>query len=312
MNGILEIVQPDFLLRDAFLGTLLTGIICPIVGVYFLLRKMIFLGIALPQVSAAGIAFSFCIFRLFVADIDHNALTEHALALGGSLLFTILALVVLALLASKKPEYAEGNIGVSYAFAAALTILFLAADPLGEAEMVSILKGDILAATAQSLLLQTIVFVSAVLLLFVFRRQLLLVSFDRDLAAIFGMKVKYWDLLLYAIIGATISIGVMTAGPVVVFGYLIIPPLTARPFSKNMTTFAVLSAAFGIICAFFGFYAAFSFDLPLGPTQIALASGLLIASACGRALFSQANFSGALGGLLRERLGDRGRSAHIP
>ena len=59
MNALLEILSPSFLLRDALLGSLLVGLVCPLVGVYFVLRRMIFLGVALPQISSAGIAFSF-------------------------------------------------------------------------------------------------------------------------------------------------------------------------------------------------------------------------------------------------------------
>jgi len=38
------------------------------VGVYFVLRRMIFLGVALPQVSAAGIAFAFLVYRILAGQ----------------------------------------------------------------------------------------------------------------------------------------------------------------------------------------------------------------------------------------------------
>ena len=59
MATLLEILRPDFLLRDALLAGLLVGIVCPWVGVYFVMRRIIFLGVALPQVSAAGVALAF-------------------------------------------------------------------------------------------------------------------------------------------------------------------------------------------------------------------------------------------------------------
>ena len=54
MTALLEILSPSFLLRDALLGSVLVGLVCPLVGVYFVLRRMIFLGVALPQISSAG------------------------------------------------------------------------------------------------------------------------------------------------------------------------------------------------------------------------------------------------------------------
>ena len=59
MSALLQILSPSFLLRDALVASVLVGTVCPLVGVYFVLRRMIFLGVALPQVSAAGIAASF-------------------------------------------------------------------------------------------------------------------------------------------------------------------------------------------------------------------------------------------------------------
>jgi ABC-type Mn2+/Zn2+ transport system permease subunit len=50
----------------------LVGLVCPLVGVYFVLRRMIFLGVALPQLSAAGIAFSFVAYRLASASHEHR------------------------------------------------------------------------------------------------------------------------------------------------------------------------------------------------------------------------------------------------
>jgi ABC-type Mn2+/Zn2+ transport system permease subunit len=58
VTTLIEILSPDFLLRQALIGSVLVGLICRLVGVYFVLRRMIFLGVALPQVSAAGIAFA--------------------------------------------------------------------------------------------------------------------------------------------------------------------------------------------------------------------------------------------------------------
>ena len=70
--------------------------------------------------------------------------------------------------------------------------------------------------------------------------------------------------------------GVMTAGPLVTFGFLVAPPLTARLVTRHMPAFSVVAAAFGAVTAFVGFYFAYRFDLPLGPMDVALAIFVLI------------------------------------
>jgi len=272
MSTLAEILSSGFLLRDALIGSVLVGLVCPLVGVYFVLRRMIFLGVALPQLSAAGIAFSFVGYRLVVGPHEHGNVSERSLAILGSLAFTLGGLLVLTAFERRGRETVEARIGVTYAVAAALTILFLALDPHGDAEMVNLLKGDILATTRESLTVLASVLGGVVLVLFAFRKEFLLVSFDRDLAVVFGKRADLWDALLYLTIGATISLGVMTAGPLVTFGFLVVPPLTARVVTSRMLTFSLVAAALGGLTSFGGFYCAYRMDLPLGPAEVALAS----------------------------------------
>jgi ABC-type Mn2+/Zn2+ transport system permease subunit len=276
VTTLIEILSPDFLLRQALIGSVLVGLICPLVGVYFVLRRMIFLGVALPQVSAAGIAFAALIHQIVTSLYVHLELNQRGLAMIGSLSFTLIGLLVLAAF-ERQRETVEARIGIAYAVAAAATMLFLAINPTAEAHMVNLLKGDILATTGPSLTLMVGVFGAVVLVLMAFRKEFLLVSFDRDMAMVFGKHVRLWDILLYLTIGITISLGVMTAGPIVTFGFLVVPPFTARLITRRMLTFSLTSAGLGAVTAFAGFYCAYRFDLPLGPAEVALAGLVLVA-----------------------------------
>src|SRR3989442_12340866 len=135
MNALFEILSPDFLLREALVGSVLVGLVCPLVGAYFVLRRMIFLGVALPQLSAAGIAFSFVGYRLAVGVHEHGNVSERSLAMVGSFAFTLGGLLVLTAFERRGRETVEARIRVTYAIAAALTILFLALGPHRHAQM---------------------------------------------------------------------------------------------------------------------------------------------------------------------------------
>jgi ABC-type Mn2+/Zn2+ transport system permease subunit len=275
VNTFIELLSPDFLLRQALMGSVLVGLVCPLVGVYFVLRRMIFLGVALPQLSAAGIAFAFLVYRRLMGSHQHFDTSEQGLAMIGSFAFTFTGLLILAAF-ERHRETVEGRIGLTYAIAAAATILFIAADPGAEAHIVNLLKGDILATTSTSLGVLTTMLGAAVVVLLAFRKEFLLVSFDRDLAIVFGKRVGLWDSLLYLLIGVTISLGVMTAGPLVTFGFLVVPPLTARLITQRMLTFSLVASGLGASTAFAGFYCAYRFDLPLGPAEVAVASLTLL------------------------------------
>lgn len=276
MDALLDMLRADFLLHDALVGSVLMGLVCPLVGVYFVLRRMIFLGVALPQLSAAGIAFAFLGYRTAVGMHQHAEVSERLLALVGSFGFTLTGLVVLAALEQRGRETTEARIGTTYAMAAAATLLFLAADPYGEAHMVNLLKGDIVTTSGANLNLLAGVLAFVAVALLAFRKEFLLVSFDRDLAVVLGKRARLWDLFLYLLIGLTISFGVMTAGPLVTFGFLVVPPLAARLLVRHMLAFSLVAATIGGASAFIGFYVAYRFDLPLGPAEVAVASLVLL------------------------------------
>jgi len=276
MSVLVEILRPSFLLHDALVASVLVGAVCPLVGVYFVLRRMIFLGVALPQVSAAGIAFAFFGYKLIVGPHEHFEMNERLIAVVGSVAFTLAATLALSLFERRGRGTVEARIGTTYAVAAAATIIFLAKDPHGDAQMVNLLKGDILATTSASLLTMKVVFAAVVLVLFACRKELLLVSFDRDLAVVFGKRAGLWDLLLYLLIGLIISFGVMTAGPMATFGFLVVPAVTMRLLARRMLTFSLGAAVLGGATAFVGFYCAYCFDLPLGPAEVGVASVVLV------------------------------------
>jgi hypothetical protein len=76
---------------------------------------------------------------------------------------------------------------------------------------------------------------------------------------------------------------VLAAGPLVTFGFLVVPTLAARLVAQRMLSFSIIAGAIGVSSAFFGFYAAYRFDLPLGPAEVATACAVLAGIALGRA-----------------------------
>jgi ABC-type Mn2+/Zn2+ transport system permease subunit len=281
MSTVLEVLTPGFILRDALVASVLVGFVCPLVGVYFVLRRMIFLGVALPQLSAAGIAFALLVHRTLIGPHLHGGASDAMMARVGATTFTLGGILLLAALERRGREFVEARIGFAYAIAGALTILFLAADPWGEAHIVSLLKGELLAATETSVAFLAAIFGGVVIALLAFQKEFLLVSFDHDLAVAFGKHTTVWDAFLYLLCGVTISFGVLAAGPLVTFGFLLVPPLTARQFTRRMLTFSIASAIIGGMTAFVGFCAAYRYDMPLGPAEVAVTAAVLLLVSAG-------------------------------
>jgi ABC-type Mn2+/Zn2+ transport system permease subunit len=272
-----EILAPDFVLHNSVMASLVVGFVCPLVGMFFVLRRAVFLGVALPQVSSAGIALAFWLHALGIHVLGHDE-TERGTALVGSTVFTALALIALALSEQRGRGLVEGRTGAVYALAAALAVLFTARNPSGESHVMSLLKGEIVAVADADLRLLTAVYVVVLLLVAGFRRQLVLVSFDRDMAATLMRRPWLWDLLLYGLFGLTISIGVMIVGPLTLFGFLVLPVLAVRPWARGLFSLAIASLLLGGATAMAGFAVAYRADLPVGPTDVTLGFGVFAVS----------------------------------
>jgi len=257
------------LFRNSLCISLLVGLVCPLVGVFLVLRRLIFLGVALPQVSSCGIAAAFALHTLHI--IPHlEGSTEHSLAFMGSSVFTLGAIAALSALERRGGGLVDGRIGTAYVLAGAWSILLLVKNPHGEHGLLERLKGEIIAVSNADLALTGITFGVVTAVLLVFRKELLLVSFDREMALTLRKNVRVWDLVLFGAIGLTVSMSVLSVGPLVTFGFLLIPPLMAHLLAKTMWQFMLLASAIGVAAAFIGFILAYRWDLPVGPTDVAL------------------------------------------
>jgi ABC-type Mn2+/Zn2+ transport system permease subunit len=268
MDTLREIFSHDFLLRDSIYVSLIVGTVCPLVGVYLTLRRLIFMGVALPQISSCGIAFAFSLQAWGL--LPHLHTEEHSIAFFGAILFTLPTILLLSVLVRRGGGSVEGRLGTVYVLAGAWSILLLVTNPMGEHGLLDMLKGEIIAVTREDLHRTLVAFGIVAAGLFLFRKEFLLVSYDREMAVTLKKNVLLWDALLLLLIGLAISMAVLSVGPLVTFGFLLIPPLIAHLFARNMSQFALIAAGIGGVGAFFGFCLAYRWDFPVGPTDVAL------------------------------------------
>ncbi|MEW6304272.1 MAG: metal ABC transporter permease [Verrucomicrobiota bacterium] len=270
MSLLREILSPDFLLRNSVYVSLLIGFACPVIGVFLVLRRMIFLGVALPQISSTGVALALSLHVWYGHYDGAHGSGEKMLAFIGSIVFSVVAILWLAFLERRGRGMTEGRIGTAYVLALAASILLLAKCAQAERGWLELFKGQIIAIAKSDLHLALVTFALVLLVLLVFRKEFLLVSFDPEMALTLRKNVLFWDVLLYLLIGVTISVAVLTAGPLITFGFMLIPPLIAHLFAQNMRQFAIAASGIGGAAAFAGFCLAYQYDLPIGPTDVVL------------------------------------------
>ena len=121
METFQRVLSPDFVLRNSVYTSVLIGFACPLVGVFLVLRRLVFMGVALPQISSTGVAIAMSV-PVWVGAIqpEHAAHKEHVLAFAGSMVFSIGAILLLAFLERRGRGLPEGRLGAAYVVAAAL------------------------------------------------------------------------------------------------------------------------------------------------------------------------------------------------
>ena len=251
MDALHQILSSDFLLRNSVYISVLIGFTCPLIGVFLVLRRLVFMGVALPQISSTGVAVSLSLPLWMGFHI--NPENGHILALVGSMVFSLTAILVLAFLERRGRGLPEGRLGTVYVVAAAVSILLLSKNPYGELGWLDLLKGEIITVSNFDLMITAAVLFLVVVVFGLFFKELLLVSYDRVLASTLGKRVLLWDVLLYFLIGLTVSVAVFSVGPLVAFGFLLIPVLTAQLFARNMRQLMVVASLLGGVAAFVGF-----------------------------------------------------------
>lgn len=256
------------LFKDALYGALVLSVVCAALGVYVVLRRIVFVGAAIAQLSSLGIALAVWMsgFGWLSGATDHPVAFALVFALGGSMFFALGG-------AGRSNVPPDATIGVTYAIAAAVGILLIAKAAHGEAHDI-FLQGNILGITRGDTLVLAAVSVPVLLVHLVFYKEFLFVSFDRETARTLGYNVRFWNLLLYFTLGLVIAFAMQFAGVMLVFNYLVLPAVTGLIVARGMRgifTVAVISA---LIASFVGFTLSVRFDLPSGPAIIAT-SGVL-------------------------------------
>jgi ABC-type Mn2+/Zn2+ transport system permease subunit len=271
MESLRQVLSPDFLLRNSVYTSVLIGFTCPLVGVFLVMRRLVFMGVALPQISSTGVAIALSV-PVWIGAMppEHVAHTEHFLAFAGSLTFSLSAILLLAFLERRGRGSPEGRLGTAYVVAAALSILLLAKNRYAEVGWLDLLKGEIITVDNIDLAMTALTLTFVLAVLGMFYKEIILVSFDRAMAVTLGKNVIFWDVLLYLLIGLTVSMAVLSVGPLITFGFLLIPALTAHQFARDMRQFTIMASLVGGTMSFVGFYLAYRCDLPVGPADVVL------------------------------------------
>ena len=253
-------------MRDAFLTVLISGALLSYMGVHVVGRGIVFVDLALGQISSLGVAFA--------AFIGSGASSIPLIfTLAGALLMSFISI-------SDKRLKQEAIIGILYAFTSALTVLLISKTPHGDSDIQEVLFGNILSVSWEQITLIGIVFGIIALMHLIFFRNFFKLTESFESGDIHRVGIfNIWNFLFYISIGLAIVFAVKINGVIPVFSYLIIPAVSAIMISKKNISVIIIALVISILGSFFGLNFSFHYDFPAGSSIVAVLGAIFILAA---------------------------------
>ena len=243
----MEIFQYDFMVR-ALIAASIVGLICPLMGMFIVLRKLSLIGDSLSHIALSGIAAS-TIFNV-------NPII-------GSLIASSLAAIIIDRLRSSLKEYADLSIAIIMALGVGISGILMSASNVNF-DLFSFMYGSIATVTKEDI---TIIMITAIIvLLFInlFFKELVYITFDEESAKLSNIPVKMINIIFMILVAASITMTLRIVGVLLVSSLIAIPVATSLRVAKSFRQSIFYSILFGEISILSGVILSFYMDVAPG------------------------------------------------
>jgi zinc/manganese transport system permease protein len=245
-------------------------------GVHVLRRRIVFADLALAQLSALGGTVA------FAAGHPAGSLAAFAYALA----FTALgALALTALRRLARYITQEAFIGILYVVATAATIIVVDRSPQGAEHVKRMLVGSLLAVSEGDVVRLYVMYVTIGALHWLLRRPMLAASAETEGHEGRDRWTWAWDLIFFLSFGLVVTSSVSVAGVLLVFSFLIVPPLVGSFFFPGVGAILRVGCSVGWVASAVGLVSAYLLDLPTGAAIVTTLALSLLFAALVRYLF---------------------------
>ena len=204
--------------QNALGASLLTAVICGLVGAYIVVRRIVFVSGGITHASFGGIGLG--------------------LYLGINPILSAAGAAVLAAFSIGKLSRSEGiredsAIASVWALGMALGVLFMTLTPGYATSLPSYLFGNILLVTTGDLIALGVLALVLVLLFVLGYRRILYIAFDADFARVRGLRVELWERLLLLLVAVSLVLTIRSVGIMLLLSLLTLPQTTVGLFTSD-------------------------------------------------------------------------------
>jgi manganese/iron transport system permease protein/iron/zinc/copper transport system permease protein len=258
MTWLTEPLSFDFF-REGLLAAALVGALCAMLGVYVVLRRMSYIGHGLSHSVFGG------------AVVGYVLSLNFYLAAG---LWGFLSAVVINATARRRRIGADAAIGIVTTASFAIGVALISRTRSFTRNFEAALFGNILGVTATDLIIVALVTVAVAAFIVLCYKPLLFLTFDPEVAPIYGVNVGLVDTLFALAMAATIVASINVVGVTLIAATLVIPATSARLLTDAFGRMIVLSTLIGTGAGIVGMYASYWLDVSSGATIVLLEAAI--------------------------------------
>jgi zinc transport system permease protein len=243
-----------------------------VIGVWVVARREVFLGAAVSQASALGIALAISLGSWSGAHWFESDTVAAGLAISTA----VATALVSARGGGPGRESAEGIVAWIFLLSASLPTLLLAHSAHGLEEIHRLAFSTVLGAQPADLWVLGALLVATGLAAWRYRDPLLLVALDGETAAAFGVPRRRLVVAAALWLGVCIGFAMRVSGMLYAFGCLVLPALVARRLARESRPLVWLAPAIAFGAALPGFVIAHVTDVPPAQMTVTLLCAALV------------------------------------
>ena len=257
-----EIFQYSFMIRAIEAGVIV-GLICPLIGIFLVLRRYSLMADTLAHVALAGVAIG------LITKIN---------PIITALITSVVSSIAIERLRETKKVYGESALAIFLSGSLALAIVLISLVRGFNVGLFSFLFGSITTVAESDIGIISILGVIVVILIIAFYKELVYISFDEEAARVSGVSTRLINMLLIVLTATTIAVSMRIVGILLISALIVIPVVAALQFKKGFKQTIIIAEFVSLFSVIIGIFASYYLNAAAGGIIVLITIGIFIMS----------------------------------
>ncbi|MGB9682559.1 MAG: metal ABC transporter permease [bacterium] len=236
-------------MQYAFISGVIIGILCPLIGIFLVLRNLSLIADGIAHLSFGGLALG------IVLGLNPSLALLISSIIGG---------LGIDYVSRKTRLYGDTATAIFLSTGLALGIVIISFFKGMNININSYLFGSILALTRGDLVLTIIIGILGILSMYLMYNVLFYISFDEESAKASGLPAERVNILFILTSAITIAISIRISGILLVSALTVLPVATAIEVSNSFKMTTIFSMLIGVFSIFIGLLFSYYFNVASG------------------------------------------------